>query len=121
MQAREVHHPEDGDTPGIPPENTLAIDGELFCGAFQSVLEIGSQSRIGQIKCVRMLPVVSGDAMQSIPDDFVVHFDGSSRRPSKLPGAKLIEPTMAATASARSILPCSLRCFSLWISIPTRP
>src|SRR2546428_4597536 len=43
----------------------------------------------------------------------------SSRRLSKLPGAKLMDPTMASTPSASSILPCSFSPLSLRIRIPT--
>src|SRR5271165_3339519 len=43
----------------------------------------------------------------------------SSRRLSKLPGARLIEPMIARSPSARSTLACSLTCFSLWIFTPT--
>src|SRR3989442_4808208 len=43
----------------------------------------------------------------------------SSRRLSKLPGAKLMDPTMALTPSARSNLPCSFSPLSLRILIPT--
>ena len=43
----------------------------------------------------------------------------SSRRASKLPGARLIEPMIARSSSASSILPCSFRCFSWCTLAPT--
>ena len=43
----------------------------------------------------------------------------SSRRPSKLPGARLTEPTMARAPSASIILPCSFSPFSLCTLAPT--
>ena len=68
---------------------------------------------------MRVLPVVLGDVVQPIDDVVVRTSIASSRRPSRLPGARLIEPTIAATPSASSILACSLRSFSLCTLIPT--
>ena len=68
-------------------------------------LEFGFEAFVRQIEHLRMLPVVVHDFRHAL------HYllrrarsIASSRRLSKLPGARLIEPTMTRLSSIRSIL-----------------
>ena len=69
---------------------------------------------------MRVLPVVVHDFTEPFDDLVVVDFDGEFTAANrKLPGVRLMDPMMARAFVGERSLPCSLRCFSLWMPMPT--
>ena len=73
----------------------------LFYGGIV-FLEFGDQTFNREIQRMRVCPILLERLVDATRDVFVSDLDGCSRRLSKLPGARLIEPTRATSSSAMS-------------------
>src|SRR5260370_18658117 len=61
--------------PSVARVRALDVDGEHLRAALEAAFEVGEQSLVGEVARVRVLPVSSGNFVESLHDLVVAPFD----------------------------------------------